>query len=141
MPSTSCPRTSPFSSLSSAIHCLQLVQLFSLSSLKMDLDALMNSMKQEMYGGHAELSDGEDPLPEQELSTETLKAAKGIWNPTVTASNEILKRAVAGRSTVQTHAHPGSEAARWKAVRALQSRFERLCAKHLGEHWNPAFER
>ena len=28
-----------------------------------------------------------------------------------------------------------------KAVRALQTRFERLCARHLGKHWNPSFER
>jgi len=142
----------------------------------MDLDALMSSMKAEMYGGHAESSDEADPLQigeEQELSTETIEAAKGIWNPHVTAASDVLKRAVrtlnlprmwllrasngatfwqtltvlsflwevSGRSPVESQSHPGTEAARWKAVRSLQSRFERLCAKHLGEHWNPAFER
>ena len=56
----------------------------------------MSSMKAEMYGGHAESSD-EDPLEiatEQELSSEAVEAAKGIWNPRVTASSEVLKRAV-----------------------------------------------
>ena len=63
----------------------------------MDLDALMSSMKAEMYGGHAESSDEADPLEiatEQELSSEAAEAAKGIWNPRVTASSEVLKRAV-----------------------------------------------
>ena len=110
----------------------------------MDLDAIMNSMKSQMYGDAAASSD-EDPLEDvsDNIGEEDsiMEAAKGIWNPHVTANTAILKRAVAHKKTHFEPQPPGIEAARWKAIRALQGRFERLCAKHLGENWNPAFER
>jgi hypothetical protein len=110
----------------------------------MDMDALMSSMKQQMYGAvasddEAEVEETVADEPQDEQSS--IDAAKGIWNPHVTASADIMKRAVKGVARDDAVLYPGTEAARWKAVRSLQSRFERLCAKHLGEHWNPAFER
>ena len=107
----------------------------------MDLDALVASMKREQYGAEP------DPEPEPEDDPTEVHAADdeakghGIWKSHIIISKAILQRGVRNRADSEGEGiNPVVEAVRWKAVRTLQQRFERMCERHLGEHWNPSFE-